>query len=839
MAQPRHIQQRPISKEEKLAWIYSSDLHTRTNPSDKSQQASGMNRQTITEMGAGSGSSAPAPCNIAPPVVSSSQSDRDFHTRSMMNLGSSSQAQPTSSQQSPTQPLGDSQGPTKTRDKSNPQKYSEELVLEDFKIPVAQPEIDPLGSEHVRIAACKEVRRRELEKKNARLDQFMEQAGSGQGPEVTSRESEITRLEALLDEQMKDVMGAVDRIESEARFRLWGQQYGGNMSLGGPNQEPASESSQISPSMQGPSTCYYWDKYQKDSTQPPCQLGLACRFPHSYIGGGPVASAQHDPEANPRRSLSPASNIRRHRQVMEDRHVPPNDPSFNPLFQINHAISRRPIDKTSMKYSPPPRPSGPSPLGSTQRSMAELRVPQLSLPLRPKVRSTPPGFQDTGFNTVGQNSLENFAGESFDLGPLSKESYVKREDHSDPFSTSSSTRRYSSSLLSQGLRKAQQMSDWSNSSMYMELKPRGRRGIATTQTLRGEEQYHQCSDDNQPSFKAPVKKSYQGTLRFAREPYGPLFSTSSPKYQAKKLEREFRESEERGEKEIIERARAGSVGTIDRPEPEDHFKTASMNALNAAEVERRLAHGRRRKHELRDTSKGPLYVKDMRDDGASKRTLSSGNVFERPATTVEQPRLNNKPLVIRNRPSNPPKQETAPGTSAPKAKQLKDKSLTFQQPRPISGPLRGRQIPANVEWQELFQPLPINPLAPINLGSKAEKPKRESLNVPVTQRPNLGLEREKWTTAELIQRHKLAMQNSEAKRERLHSAGVMGTLNGAVGENIQTVLRQPEAKEPALKPGNADADTHFSDVELAEVEKASSGANREEGEDWIVVEDAV
>ena len=826
MAQPRHFQQRPISKEEKLAWIYRSDLHKRTNPTDKPQQAYEMNRQTANEMGADSASPAPTPCNITPPVVSSSQSDRNFHTRSLMTFGSSSQAQPTNYQQPRPQPLGVSQGPFETRDRSNRQKHAGELVLEDLKFPVAQPEIDPLGSEHVKIAARKEVRRRQLENKNTRLNDFMKQAVPGQALETTSREIEITRLEAMMDEQMKDVKGAVDNIESEAKSWLLGH-------------------------VKGLSTCYYWEKHQKDSTQPPCQLGLACKFPHCYIGGAYVASAPYRPDANSRRSLSPASIIRRHRQVTESRHDQPKAPSFKPPFQINHPISRRSIDETPMKYSPPPRPSGPSPLGSSQRSMAELRVPQVSLPLRPKVQSAPPAFQDTEVNIFEQNSLGNSRREINDLRTLPKESYVKQDDPSDPSSSFSSARRCYPSYISQDSGSAQHTSEWPSASMEMAFMNREWSRIITDLALPGKAEYSQWLNDNPPGFMAPIKTSHPGTLQFGLEPYFHPLSTSSPEYQAKKLERELRESEERGEKEIIERARDESMGTIDRPEPGDHFKTASMNALNAAEEERRLSCGRGRKRELRDTPNGTLYLKDMHDGVTLNGTPSSGNVLESHAITAEQPAPNNKPLVIRPRPINSPKQGPVPDTSAPKVEQQKTQLLTLHQPRPISGPLKRRPIPANIELQGLFHPHPINPPVSINLEPKVEQPQHQPLTIDETKRPNLGLAKKKWTTAELIHRHKLATQNSEARREMLHLAGGMGAVNGAVGENFQTALGQTEAEEPAPKqtsqletdktapqPAFTEEDDQFSDVELAD-ENASSGVNGEEEEDWIVVVNVV
>ncbi|PMD22881.1 hypothetical protein NA56DRAFT_77624 [Hyaloscypha hepaticicola] len=850
MDQPRHSQQRPISKEEKLAWIYRSDLYKRTNPTDKSQQSYKMNPQKITEMGAGSASSAPTPCNITPPVVSSSQSDRNFHTRSTMNSGSSFQAQSTGYQQSPSQPLGGSQGPSKTRDRSNWYNHSWERILEELKKPGALPEFDPLGSERVRIGARKEVRKRQLDNKNTQLNQFIEQADPSQGSEIASRKPDITRLEAMMDEQMRDVIGAIDRIESEAKFRLSGQQYRGTMELAGPSQEPANETSQPQPSMEGLSTCYYWDKHQKDSTQPPCQLGLACRFPHRYIGGAPVASAQYKPDANPRRSLSPASIIRRHRQVTEESQIQPNAPSLKPPFRVGHPVSQRPIDKTPMKYSPPPRPSGPSPLGSNQRSMAELRVPQVSLALRPKVKSAPPAFQDTEVNIFEQNSLGNSRMEIYDLPTLPKESNVKWDDPSDP-SSFSSARRYYSSYSSQESGSAQQMSEWSNPSIGMGLITRGRRKIAAEQALAEEEQYGLWFEDNQQGFHVPFETSHPATSRFALDRQVLALSTSSPEYQVKKLEREFRESEERGEKEINERARVGSVGPKASPEPEDHFKTAFMNALNAAEEERKLTQGRERKRELKDTPNGPLHFKDMRDGVTFNGTLSSGNVLENHATMAEQPAPNNKPLTIRPRPINPHKQEPAPGTARPKPEQLENKP-TFHQQRPIRGPRKRIPIPANFEREWLNHLLSINPLESTNLTPNVEQPQRQPLNSDETKRPDLGLEKKKITPAEARRRHKIAGQNAIAKSKMLHSAGASSALNGAAGENTQPALRQPEAKEPAPKQtsqretdkpapklGHTEEDDHFSDIELADEEKASSAASGEEGEDWIVVEKAV
>jgi hypothetical protein len=368
--------------------------------------------------------------------------------------------------------------------------------------------------------------------------------------------------------------------------------------------------------------------------------------------------------------------------------------------------------------------------------------------------------------------------------------------------------------------------------------------------LREEEQYRQWFEDNQPGFKAPFKTSHPGTSGFALDPHVLPLSTSSPEYQAKKLEREFRESEERGEKEINERARAGSVGPKESPEPEDHFKTAFMNALNAGEEQRRLSYDRGRGSELRDTPKGHPYLKDMRNDSASNGTLSSGNVLERPATTAEQPAPNHKPLAIRPRPVNPHKQETALSTATPKSEQLENKP-TFHKPRPISGPLKRRPIPAN-ECQELFHRLLINPLESINLELKVEQPQRQPLNIDETKRPNLGLEKKKMAPAEARRRHKLAEQNANAKREMLRSAGSTAALNGAVGENIQPALRQPVTRDPASKQTSqletdklapksdrTEEDGHFSDVELADEEKASSAASGEEEADWIVVEDVV
>lgn len=828
MAQPRQVRQRPISKEEKLAWIYGFDLHKRTNPTDKSQQAYEMNPQTITEMGSGSACSAPTPCNITPPVVSSSLSDRNFHMRSMMNSESSFQAQSTDYQHSPSQPLGGSHSPSKTQDRSNRHNHDWERILENLKKPVAQPEIEPLGSERVRNAARKEVRRRQVDNKNTRMSESTEQAGPGQGPEIPSREPDITRLEAVMDEQMRDVRGAIDRIESKAEFRLWGPQYRGTMDLAGPKYKPADESSQTQHSMEGLSTCYYWDKHQKDSTQPPCQLGLACRFPHCCIGGTPGASTHHKPDTNPPRGLSPATVMRRHRKVTEGHHVRQNAPSFRPPLQVGHSVSRKPIDKTPLKYSPPPRPSGPSPLGSSQRSMAQLRVPQVSLPLRSKVKSAPPVFQDKEVNIFGEISLGNSQRGIHDMHTSPKKSFDKRDEPSDTSSPFASARHHSSSYFSRDFGTAQQMSEGSkNTGMGMGLITRRRRKLAAEQALAEEEQYRQWFEDNQLGFKAPFKISHQGTSIFALDPHVCPLSTSSPEYKTKNLEREFRESEERCEKEINERARVGSVGPKASPEPEDRFKTAFMNVLNAGEEGRRFSYDRGRESELRDTPKGHPCLKDMRNDGTSKGTLSSDNVLERPAMMAEQPAPNNEPLAIRPRPINPHKQATAPGTAAPESEQL-DNKPTFHKSSPISGPLKQRSLPAN-ECQELFHRLLINPLASINFDPKVKQPKCQPLNMDETQRPIPGPAKKKLTHAEAGRRQKLAEQNSKAKREMLHSAGGTRALNGAVGENIQTALGQPEVKEE---------DIHFSDVDLGDKEEASE-ANGEEGEDWIVVENTV
>jgi hypothetical protein len=146
---------------------------------------------------------------------------------------------------------------------------------------------------------------------------------------------------------------------------------------------------------------------------------------------------------------------------------------------------------------------------------------------------------------------------------------------------------------------------------------------------------------------------------------------------------------------------------------------------------------------------------------------------------------------------------------------------TFHRRRPISGPFKRRPLPAN-ECQELFHRLLINPLDSINLDSKVEQPKLQALSVDETKRPSLGLAKKKLTPAESRRRHKLAEQNADAKREMLRPAGGTGALNGSVSKNIQTALRQPEAKEaapkqtsqletdkPAPKPGHTEEDSHF------------------------------
>lgn len=52
----------------------------------------------------------------------------------------------------------------------------------------------------------------------------------------------------------------------------------------------------------GVSTCYYWNKHQKDNNQPPCQMGTACRFLHRYAEGVPIAPAPNNLGVESRRA---------------------------------------------------------------------------------------------------------------------------------------------------------------------------------------------------------------------------------------------------------------------------------------------------------------------------------------------------------------------------------------------------------------------------------------------------------------------------------------------------------------------------------------------------------
>ncbi len=52
----------------------------------------------------------------------------------------------------------------------------------------------------------------------------------------------------------------------------------------------------------GVSTCYYWNKHQKDNNQPPCQMGTACRFLHRYAEGVPIAPAPNNLGVDSRRA---------------------------------------------------------------------------------------------------------------------------------------------------------------------------------------------------------------------------------------------------------------------------------------------------------------------------------------------------------------------------------------------------------------------------------------------------------------------------------------------------------------------------------------------------------
>jgi chromo domain-containing protein 1 len=65
---------------------------------------------------------------------------------------------------------------------------------------------------------------------------------------------------------------------------------------------------QIPPALRGMSTCHYWDKQQKDSSQPPCQMGTACKFLHRYVAGLPIAPAPNSVGADPRRTDTSGSD---------------------------------------------------------------------------------------------------------------------------------------------------------------------------------------------------------------------------------------------------------------------------------------------------------------------------------------------------------------------------------------------------------------------------------------------------------------------------------------------------------------------------------------------------
>lgn len=65
---------------------------------------------------------------------------------------------------------------------------------------------------------------------------------------------------------------------------------------------------QIPPALRGMSTCHYWDKQQKDSNQPPCQMGTACKFLHRYVAGLPIAPAPNSLGVDPRRTDTSGSD---------------------------------------------------------------------------------------------------------------------------------------------------------------------------------------------------------------------------------------------------------------------------------------------------------------------------------------------------------------------------------------------------------------------------------------------------------------------------------------------------------------------------------------------------
>lgn len=177
----------------------------------------------------------------------------------------------------------------------------------------------------------------------------------------------------------------------------------------------------------------------------------------------------------------------------------------------------RAIDQQwNLQKSRQPRSSGPAPLGSFQRSNAELKVPQLSLPHRPK----------SSTSTSPKNGVNIFGADLLDTGAVVNRNQANALMRSMSFH--------------QALRGQEEILRRYYGAQYEALPSQGVQK-RTTSLSKAREVKRTREDLASLPKKDPIDFGHPG-------PSLPL----SPSEQASKLEREIREEEERGEKGINE-----------------------------------------------------------------------------------------------------------------------------------------------------------------------------------------------------------------------------------------------------------------------------------------------
>jgi hypothetical protein len=323
MAQPRHFQQRPPSMEEKLNWIYDSSTSASGRPSNPSVKVNEISPQEITQLRAKKGF---ATGNITPPVVFSPQLDHDFRTRPIMNeqiIG----VQPSHITSNPGR-LGQNVGEVQQKPEdmsiwpsfrpqppppgtmetlvsthplySGPRRDPQNHFTGFYMLPTTVPtETDPLGSERVRVAEHKEVQRRQVERNHEQPKEVLGQAGSSRPPPTEARKS-----------------------------------YGEHMGWPQFSHQPQ-DPKQAPIAISGLSTCYYWDKHQNDSKQPPCHMGITCRSLHRHVQGVPIAPA---PNSDSQSTNTAAIDARKARATAKVHSAQRNPPFINLPPLLNYPL---------------------------------------------------------------------------------------------------------------------------------------------------------------------------------------------------------------------------------------------------------------------------------------------------------------------------------------------------------------------------------------------------------------------------------------------------------------------------------------------------------------------